>query len=209
MTSYKLFNQKNSGSRWDNDEFNEFDKYLLFGDGYVEWKTFNHPQFGKIEVGGSKKNYVRNHPGFMLQEDAHRNMAFTLYHAYQTPKLEIVEVKTEKLSGDLVAVTATIMNTRIIPTHSTHDIKNKIERPNYITLKGSNVVAGMTVQNEDLQLFTEQKYRPEQIEVKTINGMESVKVRWIVKGNPSNATIEVSSAKGGLIAEKVSEKLSK
>jgi hypothetical protein len=31
LMTYKLFNQKNTG-RWDNDEFNEFDKYLLFGD---------------------------------------------------------------------------------------------------------------------------------------------------------------------------------
>jgi hypothetical protein len=137
-------------------EFNEFDKYLLFGDGYVEWKAFNHPQFGDIENRGPKR-IIRNHPGFMIQEDAHRNMAFSLYHAYQTPKLEIVGIETEKLSGDLVAVTATIMNTRIIPTHSQHDVKNKIERPNYISLTGSTVVAGMTVQNEDLNLFTEQK----------------------------------------------------
>jgi hypothetical protein len=74
----------------------------------------------------------------MIQEDAHRNMAFSLYHAYQTPKLEIVGIETEK-PGDLV--TATIMNTRIIPTHSQHDVKNKIERPNYISLTGSTVVA--------------------------------------------------------------------
>ena len=117
--------------------------------------------------------------------------------------MEIVEVKTEKLSGDLVAVTATIMNTRIIPTHSTHDVKNRIERPNYISLKGSNVVAGMTVQNEDLNLLTEQKYRPEQIEVSNIGGMGSVKVRWIVSGNPNGATVEVSSAKGGFVSDKV------
>jgi hypothetical protein len=203
MTSYKLFNQKNTAGRWDNDEFNEFDKYLLFGDGYVEWKAFNHPQFGDIEIGGPKKNYIRNHPGFMIQEDAHRNMAFSLYHAYQTPKLEIVGIKTEKLSGDLVAVTATIMNTRIIPTHSQHDVKNKIERPNYISLAGSAVVAGMTVQNEDLNLFTEQKFSPETIAVPNIEGMGNVKVRWIVKGNPSGATVNVSSAKGGTVFEKV------
>ncbi|RTY68984.1 MULTISPECIES: M14 family metallopeptidase [unclassified Flavobacterium] len=203
MTSYKLFNQKNTAGRWDNDEFNEFDKYLLFGDGYVEWKEFNHPQFGDIEIGGPKKNYIRNHPGFMIQEDAHRNMAFSLYHAYQTPKLEIVGIETEKLSGDLVAVTATIMNTRIIPTHSRHDVKNKIERPNYISLAGSTVVAGMTVQNEDLNLFTEQKFSPETIAVPIIEGMGNVKVRWIVKGNPSGATVNVSSAKGGTVSEKV------
>ena len=203
MTSYKLFNQKNAGSRWDNDEFNEFDKYLLFGDGYVEWKPFNHPQFGEIEIGGAKKNYIRNHPGFMLQEDAHRNMAFTLYHAYQTPKLEILDVKTEKLSNGLTAVTATIMNTRIIPTHSSIDVKNKIERPDYISIKGANVVAGMTVENEDLNLFTEQKHSPQTIEIDNIRGMGSVKVRWIVSGNANGATVEVSSAKGGFVSDKV------
>lgn len=203
MTSYKLFNQKSSWSRWDNDEFNQFDKYLLFGDGYVEWKPFNHPQFGEIEIGGAKKNYIRNHPGFMLQEDAHRNMAFTLYHAYQTPKLEIVDIKTEKLEGGLTAVTATIMNTRIIPTHSTHDVKNKIERPDYISLKGAKVILGMTVENEDLNLFTEQKNSPQTIKVANISGMGNVKVRWIVSGNPIGATVEVSSAKGGFISDKV------
>ncbi|GGD29753.1 M14 family metallopeptidase [Flavobacterium orientale] len=204
MTSYKLFNQKAATGRWDNDEFNEFDKYLLFGDGYVEWKPFKHPQFGDIEIGGPKKNYIRNHPGFMLQEDAHRNMAFTLYHAYQTPKLEIVAIKTEKLSGDITAVTATIMNTRVIPTHSTFDVKNKIERPNAITLKGANVIAGMTVENEDLNLFTEQQFQPASIQVPTIRGMGNVKVRWLVKGNPNGATVEVNSAKGGVVTSKVS-----
>ncbi len=202
MTSYKLFNQKNSWSRWDNDEFNEFDKYLLFGDGYVEWKPFNHPQFGEIEIGGAKKNYIRNHPGFMLQEDAHRNMAFTLYHAYQTPKLEIVDIKTEKLSGGLTTVTATVMNTRVIPTHSSIDVKNKIERPDFITLKGAKVIAGMTVENEDLNLFTEQKHNPQTIEIDNIRGMGSVKVRWIVSGNANGATVEVSSVKGGFVSDK-------
>jgi hypothetical protein len=37
-------------------------------------------------------------------------------------------------------------------------LKYKIERPDYISLTGGNVVAGMTVQNKDLNLFTEQKF---------------------------------------------------
>lgn len=204
MTSYKLFNQKSQGwSRWENDEFNQFDRYLLFGDAYVEWKPFKHPQFGDIEIGGPKKNYIRNHPGFMLQEDAHRNMAFTIYHAYQTPKLEIVDVKTTKLEGNLYAVTATVMNQRVIPTHSSFDVKNKIERPNHFILTGAKVVAGMTVQNEDLNLFTEQKYHPEKIEIANVGGMNSEKVRWIVSGNPSGATITFSSVKGGTVTTKL------
>lgn len=203
MTSYKLFNNKNPTNRWENDEFFEFDKYLLFGDGYVDWKPFNHPQYGEIEIGGPKKNYIRNHPGFMLQEDAHRNMAFTLLHAYQTPKLEVIEVKTEQLAGGLTAVTATVMNSRMIPTHSAHDVKNKIERPDFIEISGVNVVAGMTVENEDLNLFTEQPYQPEIIRVPNIGGMDFVKVRWVVRGNPKNAKIKVSSVKGGQIIHEI------
>ncbi len=203
MTSYKLFNQKSSWSRWDNDEFNEFDKLLLFGDGYVDWKPFNHTQFGTVEIGGAKKNYIRNHPGFMLEEDAHRNMAFTLYHAYQTPKIEIIDVKTQQMEGNLTAITATIMNKRLIPTHSSFDLKNKISPPNFATISGVKVIAAMHVENEDLNLFKEQKLSPENIEIKNIGSMEAIKVRWIVKGNPSQATINVISQKAGKITRKI------
>jgi hypothetical protein len=33
--------------------------YLEFGDQYVEWKAFDHPQFGKVEMGGWKKTQGR------------------------------------------------------------------------------------------------------------------------------------------------------
>lgn len=200
MTSYKLFNKKSDGnSRWENDEFNQFDKYLLFGDGYVDWKPFKHPQFGDIEIGGSKKNYIRNHPGFLLEEEAHRNMAFTLYHAYQTPKIEISDIKITKIDSNVSAVTATIFNSRIIPTHSSFDIKNKITPPNYISLSGAKVLAAMQVQDEDLGLFKEQKSATETIEVSNIGGMQTVKVRWIVAGNPSKVMVKVDSKKGGIV----------
>lgn len=198
MTSYKLFNDKSVRNRWENDEFYEFDKYLLFGDGYVDWKPFKHPQFGDIEIGGPKKNYIRNHPGFLLMEEAHRNMAFTLYHAHQTPKIDIIEIKKEPLSNGLTSVIASIRNERIIPTHSAHDLKFKIERPDYISIKGCKVLAAMLVENEDLNIFVEQKTAPETIEVPNIEGMGVVKVKWIVKGNPSGS-IQVSSAKGGVV----------
>lgn len=201
MTSYKLFNKKSEGwSRWENDEFNQFDKYLLFGDGYVDWKPFKHPQFGDIEIGGPKKNYIRNHPGFMLEEEAHRNMAFTLYHAYQTPKLEISDVKINKIDNNVSAITATIFNSRIIPTHSSFDLKNKITPPNYISLSGAKVIASMLVENEDLGLFSEQKPNKDVIEINNIGGMQTVKVRWIVAGQPTNVKIKVESLKGGVVS---------
>lgn len=199
MTSYKLFNRKSDDDRFQNDEFNQFSKYLLMDDAYVPWKPFKHPQYGDIEIGGPKKNYIRNHPGFMLEEDAHRNMAFTLFHAFQTPKLDVQSITSKSLGNGLTEVTATVVNQRVIPTHSTHDVKFKIERPDYITLKGANVLAGMIVDNEDMGITREQRYTPGTIEVPTIPGMGFVKVRWVVKGNAGKYTVEVDSRKGGVV----------
>ncbi len=204
MTTYKLFNEKSPSSGFGrNDEYYEFDKLLLFGDAYVPWKEFDHPQFGKIEIGGAKKNYTRNHPGFLLLEDAHRNAAFTIFHAYHTPKLEFVDVSTKSLGDGLTEVVATVWNSRIIPTHSDHDVKYAVNRPDYIRLEGAEVITGMRILDKDFNVTVEQKYKPYQIEIPTIDGMSEVRVKWIVKGNPKNAKIVVDSEKGGYLERKL------
>jgi hypothetical protein len=195
MTSYLYFH-KDAG-RGNQDEQMKVDKYLTFGDAFVDWEPFDHPQFGEIEIGGFKKNFGRLHPGFLMEQDAHRNMAFTVYHGFQTPKLEIIDVKEEDQGRGVKAVTATIRNSRLIPTHSSQDLKYNIERPDWISLEGSEVLAGMVVLDEDFNKVEEQTYEPEKIRVKNIPGMGMVKVRWIVKGNRSYRII-VDSAKGGV-----------
>lgn len=196
MISYLYFH-KNEG-RANQDEELKVDKYLTFGDAFVDWTEYNHPQFGTIEIGGFKKNFSRAHPGFLLEQDAHRNMAFTIYHAYHTPKLSILDVKEKNIGNGLREITATIYNERLMPTHSSQDLKYKIERPDYVTINGVNVVAGMVVENADFNIVKEQKHNPQKMEVENIPGMGTVKVRWIVSGG-GNYSIKVDSAKGGLV----------
>jgi hypothetical protein len=180
-----------------NDAF-DFDKYLLFEDAYVEWTPFNHPTFGEIEIGGFKRNFSRADPGFLLESDAHRNMAFTIFHAYQMPKLVVQKVKEKDLGKGLKEITVSIANQRMIPTHSGNDIQNKIIRPDYVRIEGVDVLAAMVVLDEDMNLTKEQLYQPDQIEIDNIPGMGVVKVRWIVTGN-KDYTIIVDSAKGGKV----------
>jgi hypothetical protein len=194
MTSYLYFHQ-NAG-RGNQDEQMKVDTYLTFGDAFVNWEGYDHPQYGRIEIGGFKKNFGRLHPGFLMEQDAHRNSAFTILHAYHTPKLSISEVKEIDLGGGLREITATIYNERLIPTHSSQDIKYKIERPNYVSISGANVVAGFVVENEDFNKLHEQKINPEKLEVENVSGMGAVKVRWIITGG-RNYSISVDSAKGG------------
>ncbi len=196
MVSYLYFH-KNEG-RANQEEELKVDKYLTFGDAFVDWAEYNHPQFGTIEIGGFKKNFSRAHPGFLLEQDAHRNMAFTIYHGYHTPKLSVLDVEEKAIGNGLREITATIYNERLMPTHSSQDLKFKIERPDYVTISGVKVIAGMVVENADFNIVKEQVHNPQKIEVANIPGMGTVKVRWIVSGGGS-FSIKVDSAKGGLV----------
>ena len=181
----------------DRDQMYEFEKDLLMGDAFTDWKTYNHPTYGDIEIGGFRKNIGRATPGFMLEEELHRNMAFTFYHAFHMPRLSVNNVKEKSLGGGLTEITAYIKNDRLMPTHASQDLKYSITRPDYISIKGAKVISGMIVTDEDFGVTIEQKNNPEQLEVSNIPGNDIVKVRWIVKGN-SKYSIDVNSEKGGL-----------
>lgn len=195
FTSFAYYKSK---ERKPNQSY-QFDKDLLMGDSFTNWEPYNHPTFGAIEIGGFKKNFGRATPGFMLEEEAHRNMAFTFYHAYHMPNLSISEIKEKKLGGGLTEVTAYIKNNRLMPTHASQDLKYQITRPDQIEITGANVIAGMLVNNEDFNVTTEQQNNPSQLEVKNIPGNSVVKVRWIIKGT-GNYTIKVDSEKGGVVS---------
>ena len=195
-TPYLMFMREGTRDPFDNKTY-DFDRYLLFQDAFVPWKEFDHPQYGKVEVGGFKKNFGRAHPGFLLETDAHRNMAFTIYHCYHTPKLSVDTIKVRDLGDGLKEVTAVIYNERLMPTHSSQDVKNKIEVPDYISIKTSGkVLAGMIVENADLNQTVEQTENPQTLEVANIPGLGTVTVRWIVQG-AAPVTVTVQSKKGG------------
>lgn len=197
-TSYMMF-----GRDADREDSYRFDELLLFNDGWVEWETYDHPQFGEVEIGGFKKNFGRANPGFLLESDAHRNMAFTLFHAYHLPDLGISDVQTRNLGNGVREITATITNNRVIPTHASHDLMNDITPPNMVSIEGLDVQAGMIVDDKDFDITTEQTRNPETLIVDNIPGMGHVMVRWIVRGN-SDFTITVDSDKGGILSEEFS-----
>jgi hypothetical protein len=177
------------------DEY-EFDRLLLFEDSFIPWQKINHPYYGEVEVGGFSKNFGRLHPGFMLETDAHRNAAFCIYNSYQTPKLEVVNLKVNKLDGGLKEVTATVVNRRMMPTHSASNLQYKIDSPDYVYLDGGTVIAGMIVEDADLNHTSEQKKNPNRMEIPNIEGYQHIDLKWIVKGG-SKYTVRVESVKGG------------
>jgi hypothetical protein len=74
-----------------------FNKYLLWAmDGAVEG---GRPSAVRPDRGGrTEKNWGRQPPSFLLEEECHRNMAFTLYHADQMPEVELQSATARKLN---------------------------------------------------------------------------------------------------------------
>jgi hypothetical protein len=198
--SYNYFHDNESGAGFfgRGETSYEFDKLMLMGDGLVEWQEIEHPVYGKVEVGGLKKNWGRQPPGFMLQEECHRNMAFTLYHADQMPMVAIREVTSKDLGNGVREVTAIVENKKLTPTHSAVDLKQKITRPDWVSIKGENLtlLTGQYSSDVLMRNASFQEREPATMKIPSVDGNSILYVRWLVTGE-GKITVEIDSVKGG------------
>lgn len=176
----------------------QFDKYLLLGEGFAAWREVDHPQYGKIEVGGMRKNWVRQPPSFLLEEECHRNMAFSLYHADELPLVKIQSVSVEKLAGGVQQITAIVENPKICPTHSAADRKFKITPPDLVTLKGEGlkVIAVLRSGEPLFRQPVDLRRAGATVKLDSIPGRGIEYVRWLVEG-AGPWEVELVSVKGG------------
>ena len=184
FTPYNFFHKQTNSFMAKSSEMHDFDKYLLFKQGSVKWQEFDHPQYGKVEIGGFSKNWMRQPPGFMIQEECHRNMAFTIYHADQIAKVEISDTQVKKLKNNLFEVTVILKNNKLCPTHSAHDVKKKINPPNFLLLNGENIKVLTSFISNDLlfRYAQEQKKNPAKVQIATIGSYNTKYVRFLVEG---------------------------
>jgi hypothetical protein len=205
FTGFNFFRKASEGFFGSDEDLHTFDRYLLFGGGIVPWHEVDHPLYGKIEVGGMTKNWVRQPPSFLLEEECHRNMAFTLYHADQMPQVEVQSIEAKPLPGGLTEVTAVIANHKVIPTHAAADVQHRITPPDRVTITGPaiDVVLGLKSNDRFFRTSDEQKRQPQTLEFRSIPGMQAVYGRWIVRG-AGPYTVTVVSPKGGR-AERTSD----
>ena len=202
-TSFNMFRKPTEeGFSRGRENLYNFDRLLLFGEAVVDWTEVDHPQFGKVDVGGLKKQFGRMPPSFLLEEECHRNMAFTLFQASLLPKLSIEEGIKNPIGNNLYEITATIYNKRALPTRLSVGVKNNIGRPDWISLKGGKVLSSGIKSSIYDKEYREQKYNPSRISVDRIEGNSTVIVSWLVEGK-GPYTIEVDSQKGGRIKKEI------
>jgi hypothetical protein len=176
----------------------EFVRYLLMNDGLVAWHEVEHPTYGKIEVGGTKKEMGRLPPSFLLEEECHRNAMFTLYHAEMTPSVKLGEVTAERLDRRLYKVWIEVVNEGLIPTRSAQDVANHISPPDIVSVSGerAEVISSGRVVDRFFKKVEPTKIRHHRVEFDTVPGMGTVRAQFVVSGTGS-VTITFDSAKGG------------
>ena len=104
------------GDRPSAEQRRKFRDLVQFGDVFVPYTEVDHPTYGKVLVGGTTKWSSRIAPPFALEEDCHRNFAFTMYHADEMPQVSWGLLAVRQRDSGVWEITAEVRNDKIIPS---------------------------------------------------------------------------------------------
>jgi murein tripeptide amidase MpaA len=167
---------------------------VLFGQTFTNWTEFDHPTLGQVLIGGGSKWSSRIPPPFMLEEECHRNFAFTMFHADNMPLLRFNWIQIKSLGADVWQITVEIRNDKIIPTRTAWSFQKRIGLPDSLTLSGEGVkvVASGTLNDRFDRTLEPVDYRKERIVNDRGVPGEGVRVfRYLVTG-PHGAKVSLA-----------------
>jgi hypothetical protein len=136
-TSHEVDGNPGSSAEDTRDWHDEFGS----GRSYIDWKPFNHPQLGEIEIGGWDQFATRMPPAELFIEEGFRNALFTLRHAESFAELAFQDVQATSLGGGLVRVRCAVRNSGAFPTDSVKAAERKEDNPVELRVEGGQLVS--------------------------------------------------------------------
>jgi hypothetical protein len=111
---------------------------------YADWTPFDHPQLGRIEIGGWEEMFIwTNAPSSRLRAEIAPHAEFAVFQAMCSPRLEVLQTRAVSLGGDTWRVEVGIANTGWLPTHISEKArKDRLVLPLVAELSGASVVGG-------------------------------------------------------------------
>lgn len=95
-------------------------------DGYVDWYEYDHPQLGKVELGGWNRMFTwRNPPHHFMGEEAERNVGFMLALGDMLPNVEIHSFTAEASAQGEYRLNLVVQNTGYFPTYTSKQGKQR------------------------------------------------------------------------------------
>lgn len=176
-----------------NREQLKFNDHLAQGEMYKEWKTFNHPTYGEIEIGGWVKMTSRLPQIFMLQELVHRNASVVFLAAENTPEISMEVFEVKEIGKNLSQVRVRLKNKNGLPTMTSDSFKNKLYTPDMLKVTGAKVVAGGKISDFRLNKVDYKDNKPE-IQFLSVPGYGTVEYQFLIEGK-GDFTISYESRK--------------
>jgi len=98
----------------------------LDGQGYIDWKPFNHPQLGEVEIGGWDPQYAfRNPPLKFLEKEVAPHSDWAIWQCLASPKLEHHATLVEPAGDGAWRIRVAFKNTGYLPTNVSEMAKSK------------------------------------------------------------------------------------
>lgn len=167
---------------------------VLEGKGYIDWYEFDHPQLGKVELGGWDHQFCwRNPPPQFLEKEVSLFPDWLLWHLLISPKLELFEASSTPLGEGHYLVRLVVQNTGWLPTYiSKKGLEKKVVRGVVCEIE---LPEGATLQmgklREELSQLEGRAYKPAAPSAWAADPTDDrAKVEWVVHA-PSGGAVKL------------------
>ena len=158
---------------------------VLKGKGYVDWYPFEHPQLGKVELGGWDFLHMWTNPPLeYLEKEISPFPEWIVWHALISPRLVNLQSEVTPLGGSAYRIRFVVQNEGWLPTYVTKKALEKKKTRGVIAEiqlpRGASLHSGK--EREELGELEGRAYKtviPEETDEGT---SDRVKVEWVVKG---------------------------
>jgi len=175
---------------------------------FVDWKEYDHPQLGKVEIGGFVRKYYDENrgtytnimctPGEAFEDYLNKHTEWNLYLISKSPLVRITDVSVVPGDAGYFKVTASVQNQGYLPTNVTEQaIRNETAKQVKVSiaLEGASLEMGQSDVAIGHLSGTARSLDP-----------PVHQVEWMVKASQrgsASAVIKVVSEKGGADTKRI------
>lgn len=151
----------------------------LSGKGFVDWKPFNHPTLGKVEIGGAVPFTANTPPPAKIKELVAGQVPYLFTLVEKIAKIKIAKTEVKALGGGLYQVKAWVENYGFLPYPTAMAERNERIPPIVLSIEGSNY-----------KIIEGKKRNP----IKKIGSYSTKMVKWILQAeNPVKLKLKADS----------------
>lgn len=176
--------------------------------GYANWETFEHPQLGKIELGGWNSIHTwRNPPLAHVENEVKKHFPFLLSLGEMLPHLAILDLSVRKLADERYHLNLVVENNGFLPTFTSQQGKaRQAARPVRVELalpETARLASGKV-----REVLGHLEGRSNKMEVGAVSADSPTdnrqRLEWVVQAQPGTMiSINVLSERAGSLSRQV------